>query len=76
MQKLPTHKADESYDEIVGTSSGSKTEARGSDRRPTIWVHATEKHHGRHLRAEVAHGEVDGRSERVALCVHRSQESL
>ena len=46
------------------------------DRRPTIWVHATEKHHGRHLWVEVAHEEVEGRSERVALCVHRSRESL
>ena len=76
MRKLPTHKADESYDEIVGTSSGSKTEARGSDRRPKIWVHATEKHHhGCHLLVEVAHGEVEGRSERVALCVYHSQEA-
>ena len=42
MWKLPRYKADESYNEIVGASSGSKTEARGSDRRPTIWVHATD----------------------------------
>ena len=32
MWKLPRYKADESYDEIVGASSGSETEARGSDR--------------------------------------------
>ena len=76
MWKLPRHKADESYDEIVGTSSGSATEARGSDRRSSIWVHATEKRYGRHLWVEVAHGEVEGRSEKVALCVHRSRESL
>ena len=48
MWKLTRYKADELYNEIVAASSGSETEARGSDRRPTISVHATEKHHGRH----------------------------
>ena len=54
----------------LGASSGSETEARGSDRQPTIWVHATEKHHGCHLRVEDNDGEVEGRSERAALRVH------
>ena len=76
MWKLPRYKADESYDEIVGVSSGSETEATGSDRRPTIWVHATEKHHGYHLRVEDDDGEVEGRSERAALRVHRPRESV
>ena len=66
----------QSYDEIVGASSGSETEARGSDRRPTIWVHATEKHHKHHLQVENDDGEVEGRSERAALRVHRPRESI
>ena len=70
MWKLPRYKADESYDEIVGASSESETEARDSDRRPTIWVHAMEKHHGCHLWVEDDDGEVEGRSERAALHVH------
>ena len=49
---------------------------RQEDRRPTIWVHATEKHHGRHLRVEDDDGEVEGRSERAALRVHWSRESV
>ena len=72
MWKLPRYKGDESYDEIVGASSGSETEARGSDRRPSIWVHAMEKHHGCHLRVERMMMEKlrRGRSERAALRVH------
>ena len=76
MWKLLRYKADESYNEIVEVSSGSETEARGSDRRPTIWVHAMEKHHGCHLRVEDDDGKVEGRSERAALCVHRPRESV
>ena len=72
MWYLQRDKADEPYNEIMGANSGRKTKERSSDRQPTILIHATKEYNRCHLWFEVDDGDVEGRSERVALCFHRS----